>query len=300
MQTNGGFETLAGHPQITRKSYTAPALGTTTAIMAALSDNGKYRVRYNKAALWTAPNGVAKKVTATTGGTAGDIKAIQVTVVGTDSADAPLTEALPVFTVNTPGTVTSVGSFKTVTEIRIPAHDGTGATTSVGLDGGGVADVLAAFTDKGVETYHTADAAINDPAVSRNATATAGGTAGDIKAIQVIVNGKNDNDGAISETLPVFTVDTAGTVVGNKAFKSITSIEVPPHDGNGATTAVGTGAKLGLGRKLGQNTVLNAYLANVKEGTAPTVASSSSAVESNTVSLNSALDGTDVIVDFIS
>lgn len=299
MQTAGGFRTAAGEPQINRKVFSAPAVGAVAAILAALTDNAKYRVQYNKAALWSAPNGVAKKVTATAGGTAADIKAIQVTVVGTDAADAPLTEALPVFTENTAGTVTSVGSFKTVTEIRIPAHDGTGATTSLSYDGGSVGDVLAAWTSKTVETYHSA-ATITNPTPSRNVTATAGGTAGDIKAIQPIVRGTNDNDEAISETLPAFTVDTAGTVTGNKAFKAITSIEIPPHDGIGATTSIGTGAKLGLGKKLGLNTVLNAYLANVKEGTAPTVASSSSAVESNTVTLNSALDGTDVIVDFIS
>lgn len=300
MQTAGGFRTSAGEPQIRRKIFTAPALGVINAIMAALTDNSKYRVRYNKATLWSAPNGVAKKVTATSGGTAADIKAVQVTIVGTDSADAPLTEALPVFTVNAPTTVTSVGSFKTITEIQIPAHDGTGATTSVGVESGGVADVLAAWTDKGVDTHHTADATINDPAVPRNVTATAGGTAGDIKAIQPIVNGLNENDAAISETLPAFTVNTAGDVVGDKAFKSITSIEVPPHDGNGATTAIGTGNKLGLGKKVSLNTVLNTYLNGVKEGTAPTVASSGSAVENNTVTLNSALDGTDVVVDFIS
>lgn len=300
MQTQGGFETLAGHPQITRKTFTAPAVGATTALMAAVTDNSRYRIRYNKAAIWSAPGGVAKKVTATSGGVSADIKAIQVTIVGTDSADAPLTETLPVFTVNAPTTVLSVGSFKTITEIQIPVHDGLGATTSIGVEGAGVADVLAAFTDKGVATDHTAVAAIANPVEPRNATATAGGTAGDIKAIQVIVNGTNVNDAAITETLPAFTVDTAGTVVGNKAFKTIVSIEVPPHDGNGATTAVGTGAKLGLGMKLGFNTVLNAYLAGVKEGTAPTVAASASAVESNTISLNSALDGTDVVVDFIS
>lgn len=300
MQTAGGFQTQAGNPQITRKSFTAPALGTTTAIAAALASSGVYHVRHNKAALWTAPSGVAKKVTTTAGGTAADIKAIQVVVIGTDSADAPLEETLPAFTVNTPGSVTSTGSFKTVTEVRIPAHDGTGATTSVGVDGGSATAVLPAFTDKALEARHVAVAAINNPSPSRNITATAGGTAGDIKAVQVIVNGTNDNDEAISETLPAFTVDTAGTVVGNKAFKTVTSYEVPNHDGNGATTAIGTGAKLGLGRKVPYNTVLNAYLNGVKEGTAPTVASSASAVESNTVSLNSALDATDVVVDFIS
>lgn len=132
--------------------------------------------------------------------------------------------------------------------------------------------------------------AITNPAVPRNITATAGGTATDIKAIQVIIAGTNFNDEAITETLPAFTVDTAGTVTGNKAFKTVTSITIPAHDGVGATTAIGFGSKLGLPYKLPHNTVQTAYLDNAKEGTAPTVAVSATALESNTVTLNSALN----------
>ena len=154
--------------------------------------------------------------------------------------------------------------------------------------------VHAAVTDTG--STSTVTTAITNPAVCRNVTATAGGTAGDIKAIQVTVTGTNYNDEVISEALPAFTVDTAGTVVGSKAFKTVTSISIPAHDGTGATTAIGTGAKLGLPDKLAYNTVSAAYLATVLEGTAPTVAFSATAVESNTVSLNSALNGTAVAV----
>lgn len=160
---------------------------------------------------------------------------------------------------------------------------------------GAVAAVRAAVTDNGAEQVITSS--ITNPAVPRNVTATAGGTADDIKAIQVVVAGTNVYDEAITETLPAFTVNTAGTVVGSKAFKTVTSITIPAHDGTGATTSVGTGAKLGLPYKLSRNSVLAAFLNGVKEGTDPTVAVSSSAVESNTVSLNSALDGNVVIVD---
>lgn len=156
--------------------------------------------------------------------------------------------------------------------------------------------VHAAVTDTGVDQVITT--AITNPDVPRNVTATAGGTAADVKAVQVIVAGTNEEGVAITETLPAFTVNTTGTVVGNKAFATVTSITMPAHDGTGATTAVGRGAKLGLGFRLTRNTVGNAYLGGVKEGTAPTVAVSSSAIESNTVTLNSPLDGSAVVVDF--
>lgn len=132
---------------------------------------------------------------------------------------------------------------------------------------------------------------ISNPDVPRNITATAGGTATDIKAIQVIIEGTSYNDEVITETLPAFTVDTAGTVTGNKAFKTITKITIPAHDGTGATTAIGFGEKLGLPYKLSHNTVMNAYLDNVKESTAPTVTISPTALESNAIDLNSALNG---------
>lgn len=161
---------------------------------------------------------------------------------------------------------------------------------------GATTAVHAAVTDNG--SPQTITTGITNPAVPRNVTATAGGTAGDIKAIQVVVSGTNADGEAITETLPAFTVDTAGTVVGSKAFATITSIVIPAHDGTGATTAVGTGAKLGLGERLTRDTVLNAYLAGVREATRPTVVFDDDETEKNVVTLNSTLNGTAVIVDF--
>ena len=132
---------------------------------------------------------------------------------------------------------------------------------------------------------------ITNPAVPRAITATAGGTATDIKAIQVVIEGTNYADEVITETLPAFTVDTAGTVTGTKAFKTVTKITIPAHDGTGATTAIGFSEVLGLPYKLAHNTVLAAYKDNVKEATAPTVTTSATALESNTIDLNSALNG---------
>jgi hypothetical protein len=161
---------------------------------------------------------------------------------------------------------------------------------------GATTAVHAAVTDTGSQQVVTTG--ITNPAVPRNITATSGGTAADIKAIQVVVAGTNVYGEAITETLPAFTADSAGTVVGSKAFKTVTSITIPAHDGTGATTAIGHGAKLGLPVKLDRDTIVNAYLNGVREGTRPTVAFSATAVESNTVQLNSALNGNAVIVDY--
>lgn len=158
--------------------------------------------------------------------------------------------------------------------------------------------VHAAITDTGAPQVVTT--AITNPPYPRNITATAGGTAGDIKAIQVIVEGTNINDEVITETLPAFTVDTGGIVTGSKAFKTVTKITVPAHDGTGATTAIGFGVKLGLPEPLPTNTVLFANLNNVREGTLPTVAAHASVVESNTVQLSTALNGTAVTVGYVS
>lgn len=158
--------------------------------------------------------------------------------------------------------------------------------------------ILAAYTDDGAEAVFTADDLDAQPDVPRAVTATAGGTSGDIKAIQVIVTGKNVWGETITETLPAFTVNTTGTVQGSKAFYQIDSITIPAHDGTGATTAIGVNDKLGLPVTLTRNTVVAAYLNGVKEGTPPTVTVDSDEVEKNTVDLNSALDGNDVIVDY--
>lgn len=188
----------------------------------------------------------------------------------------------------------------TVIEPPAATLDGTGVRVQSVLLGspavGAVAAVRAAHTDTGAQVVLTSG--ITNPPVARTLTATAGGTAGDIAAISVTIAGTNEYGAAISEVLPAFTVDTAGTVTGVKAFATVTSVTIPAHSGTGATTSIGTSARLGLGHLLGRNTVLHAFRDGVREGTAPTVVVSATAMENNTVQLNSALNGTPVIVDF--
>jgi len=152
--------------------------------------------------------------------------------------------------------------------------------------------VHAAVTDNGSEQEITTN--ITNPPCARNITATAGGTAGDIKAIQVTIDGTDIEGNAISEDLPAFTADNAGTVVGSKAFKTVTKITIPAHDGTGATTAVGFGDKLGLPYKRATLPCIAAYLGAVLESTAATIAASATVIASNTIDLDSALDGSAV------
>lgn len=162
------------------------------------------------------------------------------------------------------------------------------------------AGVLAAVTDDGTE--QTISTGFTDPDVPRSITATAGGTAGDIKAIQVTINGTNAAGETITEDLPAFTVNSAGTVEGSKAFATVTSVVIPAHDGTGATTSIGTGSKLGLRHELTTNTVLPGItnFNGTNESTDPTVTVSPTALESNTVDLDSTLDGSAVHFFYIA
>lgn len=130
------------------------------------------------------------------------------------------------------------------------------------------------------------------PDVARNVTVK--GNDANVSG-DVVVEGLNAEGVAITETIAL---NAANVVAGNKAFAEITSITLPPYDtANTERVRVGLGAKLGLPVRLSRNTVIAAFLANVREANAPTVAVSAAALESNTVTLNSALNGTAVIVD---
>ena len=290
---------IPGAMSIWRSKSIGQAATGVAGLLAAVTDTGSLQT----ITTGILPINIPGRITATSGGTAADIKAIQVIVTGTDPNDLVITETLPVFTENNATTVTGVKVFKKVTSITLPVHDGTLATTSLG--GGGapaVADadgIMSALTDDGATATITTGVNINIPDVPRNITATSGGTSADIKAIQVVLAGLDAEGNAIAETLPIFTVNTATTVLGDKAFAQVTSITIPAHDGTGATTRLGFGDKLGIGERLSRNTVNKAYLANTVEGTAPTVVIDADDIESNTADLNSALDSTQVILEYI-
>lgn len=133
--------------------------------------------------------------------------------------------------------------------------------------------------------------AITNPAVLRNiiVKGNAAGITGN-----VTIHGTNYAGAEISE---VIALNGVTAIEGAKAFKTVTEIDLPVEVHAGTdTVSVGWGDKLGLPYKLERNTVEAAYLDNAKEATAPTVTVSATAIESNTVDLNSALNGKQVDV----
>ncbi len=129
------------------------------------------------------------------------------------------------------------------------------------------------------------------PDYPRNIVITPGGTTADVAAMSITVAGKDCDGGAITEDF-AFAANAATATTGNKAFAEITSVTIPAQDGAGATFDFGTGAKLGIGRCFeGTPAMIKARAAGSNEATAPTIAYDRDDVESNTISFNTALDG---------
>jgi hypothetical protein len=290
---------IPGARQVLRAKIIGHAATSAGSIVSAHTDIGASET------ITTGINAMANvgRVSATAGGTAGDIRAESVVLTGTDHNGTTITETLTAFTVNTAGTINGEKVFSKITSVLFPAMDGTGATISIEETGSPrAADtnaVATARTDTGASATVTTGTSINGLPEPRNITATADGTPGDIRAEQVVITGTNENGSIISESLTAFTVNTTGTVTGTKVFDSVTSILYPAMDGTGATIAIGHGDLLGIGKQLKRNTILKTYLGGTIEGTAPTVLTDSTALESNTFDLNSALNSTQVIQEYL-
>lgn len=124
----------------------------------------------------------------------------------------------------------------------------------------------------------------------------AAGTAADIAAGTIVVTGTNVEGKVITENF-VVTADTAATITGAKAFKTITSIAVPVQDGSSTTVGIGTRNLLGLRHRLTSGATIK-VVTQSSTGTralqaAPTTsAQSTTLVESNTVTPATLPDGT--------
>lgn len=149
-------------------------------------------------------------------------------------------------------------------------------------------------TDMKVGAYtlaHTTLDAARNVTVTHTATSTVD-TLGTVAVVGTDIYGNE-----ITETI---TPSNGTTVQGVKAFKTITSVTGAGWEvADGADKIkVGTGEKLGLPVCLSRDTVLNAYLNGVREGTRPTVAVDAADLSKNTVDLDSACNGSPVIIDY--
>lgn len=138
-------------------------------------------------------------------------------------------------------------------------------------------------------------AVTTQPDVARNITATTTGTGANVLAVSVVVTGTDISGAAITETLPAFSAGSLTTVVGNKAFATVTNMTVPAT-GASTNVSIGTGSKLGLHHVVDVNTVGTlVFLNKVKESVAPTVGVDAVNLCNNTCALNSAIPGGQVI-----
>jgi len=95
---------------------------------------------------------------------------------------------------------------------------------------------------------------------------------------------------------------TNATVQGTQAFKTVVSVTGVGWvtDGTDDDIEVGFGELIGLPDYLLHDTVLFATLTNTREAVHPTVTSSTATLALNTVDLNTALGGTDVVIYYLA
>lgn len=189
--------------------------------------------------------------------------------------------------------------------VAVAANDNANAVagkirTALGL----VAAIVAAFTVGGqnadvILTAKVADAndatfniAIDNgtclglTAAPTSANTTAGAEA---KAVgNVVITGKDAAGVAITETIAL---NGTTPVVGNLAFAIVSQIVLPIMV-SGPSVSVGVGSKLGLDHCMLVDNVLRTVFGGTTEGVPPTVTADIDEVAKNTVTLNSAIDGT--------
>lgn len=136
------------------------------------------------------------------------------------------------------------------------------------------------------------------PDVARNITVTPGGTTTDVPSGDVTITGTDINGEALSEAV-TFAANASTVQATTKAFMTVSSVLFPIQDGASATYTVGVGDKLGLPDKLPYNSVIAVHFGGVREATAATVTSSATVLASNTIDLNSASDGSAIVVDYL-
>ena len=163
-----------------------------------------------------------------------------------------------------------------------------------------VADVerVVVSVDMQVGAYTIANASAAG-GIALNVTVTTTVTDGIDTLGTVDIVGTDIDDQVLTETI---TPVTDATVQGTRAFKTVTSVTGVDWVTNGGEDliTVGFGELIGLPDYLLHDTVIFALLNNVREGTHPTVTTSTTVLALNTVDLNTALGGTDVVIYYLA
>jgi len=137
------------------------------------------------------------------------------------------------------------------------------------------------------------------PDVPRNLVITPAATTADVGTCTITVTGTDINSDTITEDF-AFVANTTLATTGAKAFKTLTNVAWAASCEDSPYTAqwtIGIGEKLGLSKcTANAGDIFFSLIDGAKEATAPTMASNSSVVSSNTADFNGTMDGT---ADFI-
>jgi hypothetical protein len=229
---------------------------------------------------------------------AGDVK-----ITGLNYADEAITETLALN-----GTTARKGAkaFKKITKIELPAQTNTpvkqvetatvaGTVTTAGNAAVTVTSKLFAepvVVAVPVEADDDANAiatAIRTALAANASIAAHFNVSGEDAAVVLTAKVAAANDTTLNIAIADGTGEGGSVGVTTAATSTNTTAGVAPD-----TVSVGWEDALGLPFLLPHNTVLAAYLDNVLETTAPTVTTSKTAIESNTITLNSSLNGKQV------
>lgn len=216
-----------------------------------------------------------------------------VVIAGTNYAGEAITDTIALDgTTSKPGTK----AFKTVTSITVPAQTHTPRQQVE------TATIVGTVTEEGTATVTVTSALYAEPVVMHVAVAVddnASAVAEKIRAyIEPILEDEFTVSGEGASVVLTAVAPAANDDTLNIAFTNGTCKGLTPDATSDATTSgvavdtvtIGTTDILGLPYKLAHNTVQAAYLNNTKDA-GPTVTVSATALESNTVDLNSALNG---------
>ena len=179
-------------------------------------------------------------------------------------------------------------------DLKLPSQQQVEKQSFINPSAAGVADVLLDHAGGTSAAIATATTFVAQPDVPRNLVITPGGTTTDVEACVIVVAGTNYSGVVISENF-TFLANATNPTTGAKAFKTVSSVTFPANCESGAfaaTWSIGYGEKLGLKNCLdAAGNILFSTVAGAKEGTAPTMAASATAIESNTADFNGTMDG---------
>jgi hypothetical protein len=195
---------------------------------------------------------------------------------------------------NVDNKVHEVVSGQSTTELTVcvPCYKTWTATeAALGAADGCHASVTALATVVTVSTLFT------QPSTPRNVTITTIKGGASNMSGDVVFTGTNIWGQVITDTI----AEAAdATIVGTVAFKTITSILVPVRVNTGDALTFGYGAKLGMDVFLPNTSCVLKQIKTATAQTLPTVVVDSDEIEKNTVTMNSALNGSVEIIYFLT